>query len=136
MTGPKILTGEGALGLLRLVVFEKGEGYVYPNSVNRVEGCRNFEDGQPSCIVGHVFAKLGVTYDDAVNASIDGTKGVRWSTNCLEKSGFEWSFSRNAIKVLSSAQSWQDRGATWGEALAAAEKSLTSDLPVLHPADN
>lgn len=131
-----VLTGEGALGVLRLVVFEKGNGYVYPRAEDEVDTCRNFKDGQPSCIVGHVFARLGVTYELAVAAAMNGSMGAYSSIRNLGSYGWtDWTFSPEAQNALTSAQSWQDRGSTWGEALAAAEESLKSGHSVLHPLD-
>lgn len=131
------LTGQGALGLLRLAVFEKGDKYVYPLALQGPGDCQNFENGQPSCIVGHVFEKLGVTYDLALAAGIDGSVGAAGSIARLKSHGWtDWTFSLEATCVLISAQSWQDRGSTWGEALAAAEKSLELGEVVPHPLDN
>lgn len=43
------------LEALRAVVAEKGLNYVYPEPV-----CVYAINGKPSCIVGHVYARLGL----------------------------------------------------------------------------
>ena len=95
---------------LRAVVAEKGADYVY-----RRETCRYAIAGAPSCIVGHVYARLGLL-DKATQESISKAKGLHVGK-----------IARLARRVLQAAQEVQDadvppfvRG-TWGEALAAAE---------------
>lgn len=116
-----ILTGMMAVAILRKVVFEKGADYVYPN---RGMACVNFENGQPSCIVGHVFAELGITYEQAVRDEFSGSLNVRESVTLMENSPnqYDWEFDNLAVSVLSRAQAGQDNGNTWGDSLQAAEE--------------
>ena len=95
---------------LRAVVAEKGADYVYAE-----EACQYAIEGAPSCIVGHVYARLGLLDED-----------TQWSGDRADKLH---SSEITAItrKVLRAAQQVQDgdlppfeRG-MWGEALAAAE---------------
>ena len=93
---------------LRAVVADKGLNYVYSE-----EGCLYAIDGQPACIVGHVYARLGLL-DQATCDS--GTQAYNLHTSKITLFGRD---------VLRAAQQVQDgvpgeRG-TWGEALVAAE---------------
>ena len=98
---------------LRAVVAEKGADYVYWGP------CVYAIDGAPACIVGHVYARLGLLDED-----------TQWSgagVNLLHRDAI----ARSARSVLRAAQVVQDgdvsrseRG-TWGEALAAAEAEAT-----------
>lgn len=66
------LDADGAIRSLRTVVYEKGADFVYPG--DRLEDqCLNFKDGEASCIVGHVLALLGLTYERAVELGIAGS---------------------------------------------------------------
>ena len=54
------LTLDEVVADLRAIVAEKGEGYVYPNY-----SCVYFEPtGEPSCVVGQVMARHGVSRED------------------------------------------------------------------------
>lgn len=121
-----ILTGQTALAILRKVVFEKGADYVYPH---RGMECVNFENGQPSCIVGHVFAELGITYEQAVRDGFSGSSDVLESVTLMEQSPdqYDWEFDNQAVRVLSWAQAGQGSGRTWGEALQVAEEFFAGE---------
>lgn len=119
-----ILDADGAIRSLREVVFEKGPDYVY----RRVEAygfqgaCVNFtEDGEPSCIVGHVFGLLGLTGEKALEVGVASTAIASVSCELLNRSDFEWTFTDGAIRILAVAQDYQDTGSSWGEALEACE---------------
>lgn len=119
-----ILDADGAIRSLRTVVFEKGPDYVY----QRVEAyglkgsCVNFtEDGQPSCIVGHVFSLLGLTAEKALEVGVASTTIADVSCELLNRSDFEWEFTDDASRILALAQDYQDNAHSWGEALEACE---------------
>ena len=99
---------------LRAVVAEKGADYVYAE-----KECQYAIAGVPSCIVGHVYARLGLldgrTQSSALRATLLHADDI----------------AEQAMWVLGAAQAVQDgdvprfeRG-TWGEALAAAEAEAT-----------
>lgn len=118
-----VLDGKGAIGLLRLVVFEKGADFVYEKvSRDGVLLCVNFSDGQPSCIVGHVLANLGVSGEVADRLDISGSYTPGEVATVLEKRKYEWQLDDDAVGILYTAQGRQDEGASWGEALADAEE--------------
>ena len=87
---------------LRAVVADKGADYVY------TEACVYSLDGEPACIVGHVYAHLELLHLVHRNA-------VAWTM-------FPDLISAEARSALEAAQCVQDARGTWGEALAAAEQ--------------
>ena len=104
-----LTTGE-FLHALRQVVAEKGESYTYPESERDAwDVCRYWHNGQPSCIIGHALDALGVV----VPPSLEGM-----SANSIFR---EWRAKDPVTRAALAAQRAQDRGATWGEALSAAE---------------
>lgn len=121
-----ILDAKGAIGLLRLVVFEKGADHTYsrvPGSFGPV--CVNFYDGEPSCIVGHVLANLGVSAEKAAEMEVSHNVSVVNVARNLKRCGYEWEIGEDAVDLLEEAQTLQDNGHTWGEALANAEISFS-----------
>ena len=99
---------------LRAVVAEKGADYVYARRV-----CTYAMAGVPSCIVGHVYARLGLL-DDQTQFSDAAAANLHSDEIALP-----------ARVLLQAAQEVQDgdvlrfRRGTWGEALAAAEAEAT-----------
>ena len=95
---------------LRAVVADKGADYVYPEYA-----CFYAISGKPSCIVGHVYARLGLL-------PLVRRNEVAWRM-------FPGLIEAKARFALERAQNVQDgtdpklqRRGTWGEALAAAER--------------
>ena len=95
---------------LRAVVAEKGADYVYPEAA-----CVYSLGGKPSCIVGHVYARLGLLH--------------LVHRNTVAQKMFPDRISAKARSALEAAQRVQDGGSydktlrgTWGDALAAAEQ--------------
>jgi hypothetical protein len=123
MSEPMVLTPRAAIGLLRMVVHDKGADYVYPR-VARGLPCVNFTDDGPSCIVGHVLERIGVTADDAKILGINGEISASESCGRLEQAEFRWRFASETLDILEVAQMSQDSGGTWGHALARAEEAL------------
>ena len=106
------LTKARALELMREVVAEYGENYVYP-TVGGV--CRYVDDGgSPSCLVGHVLHRFGVPLKDIErHEDSDAATVARILTNATPR----------AQDVLREAQGHQDRGSLWGVALREAERA-------------
>lgn len=124
-----ILDAKGAIGLLRLVVFEKGADFVYEKvdfDGAHIPRCVNFHEGEPSCIVGHVLANLGVSAEDAARMGVDGNMSAINVAGNLERFGYEWKIDSDAVDILTAAQIRQDNGQSWGEALAYAENLFGS----------
>lgn len=100
----KNLTVGEFLHTLRQVVAEKGANY--SNGM-----CRYWHNGQPSCIIGHALDALGIV----VPPSLEGkdAHGVLATFGATE-----------AVQdVADQAQTAQDFGHTWGEALQEAEEA-------------
>lgn len=108
-----------ALELLRKAVEEKGAGWVDPNAAEG-QGCQYVDDqGAPSCIVGHAMVFAGVPSSDLIEDGdvYDLAQGLTHKERLY--------LERGALRVMMEAQSWQDRGTTWGEALEAAERDAS-----------
>ncbi len=116
-----------ALELLDKVVQAKGADYVYPGQPGDL--CFNFEtDGAPSCIVGHVLADLGLTYERASRLKVVGSSGAHDTVQYLVADGFPYTFSVGAMCALYVAQTVQDQRESWGAALDAARKASADYL--------
>ena len=95
---------------LRAVVADKGADYVYPEA-----SCVYSLGGDPACIVGHVYARLGLLH--------------LVHRNVVARKMFPDLITTKARSALELAQNVQDGTApaskgrgTWGDALAAAER--------------
>jgi len=118
---------------LERVVAEYGEDYVYPKAGAT---CSYSEQGEPSCIVGHVIAALNPEAFEKI-AELEDATGVSGSATSVVLGNWEhtdWSSAvdededLNAVTLtedgrlasaLNEAQRQQDAGATWGIALSA-----------------
>lgn len=114
------LTDEQVLADLAAVV-EGREEYVYLDEREEGSGCVYFDDDfigePPSCIVGHVLARHGVTLTDLVNAEVEIERHINGSRVVLLTELGLLDISRKAAIALSEAQYAQDDGHTWGYAL-------------------
>lgn len=121
MTEKLVLDAPQAVAMLRKVVYGR-EDYVYVRPSN-APYCVNFTDeGQPSCVVGHVLAELGLTFEVAELLEIKGNIAIRSAAGKVNKCpDFGWALTEAAVQVLAAAQLVQDDGRTWGEALGRAE---------------
>ena len=119
MDGPK------TVAVLRKLVFEKGADYIYPFTG---PDCVNYMGNEPSCLIGHFFNELGITAAKARTMKVDGNRNARESIAVMENwpSVVKWKFTADCTEILCHAQSLQDVGSTWGQALQAAEELLAS----------
>jgi len=120
-----VYNGPEILAILESVVAERPEGFRYEDAFPRVQmennlaselmhpTCLYFHEGQPACLVGQVLHRIGFGPD----AVIEG-KGIM--ELCRQARAIREVLSQQAIEMLSRAQSAQDNGATWQEALDAA----------------
>lgn len=108
------LTYDRAVELAREVVAEFGEGYVYPEYQKAAESpgsspsCVYVYDGKPSCLVGQILHRHGVSL---VALSMREFSGAWFVSAELCHA------SEKTRQFLDSAQSSQDKGNTWGEAV-------------------
>lgn len=117
-----ILDTEQVVDLLREVVAEKGEGYIYPHVPNPtgVVGCRYEYEGAPSCLVGHVLHRAGWSVEALKSLDESGSSAQDlWYLNLPEGVGV---VTKAAAEVLEKAQVYQDDGACWGFAVREAIK--------------
>ena len=87
---------------LRAVVADEDADYVYTGA------CVYSLDGEPACIVGHVYARLELL-------PLARRNGIAWGM-------FPDLIGAEARIALEAAQRVQDARGAWGEALAAAEQ--------------
>jgi hypothetical protein len=106
---PQKIKDYDVLSTIRGVVSEMGRDYVY----QKVDGACVYEtkDGEPSCIVGHVLARLTPDFK-----LFDGSVVFHDNRDALRARGY----SDKAIAMLQIAQSMQDHEHPWGAALTAA----------------
>lgn len=132
-----MFTREDVTEALLQVIAEKGPNYVYPHAGGI---CSYSEDGQPSCIVGHVMAALDpegfekvVRIEEATGLSGDARDVLQgrwektdWGTDDVLYDVGSHTFTEDEalIRALSLTQSAQDVGHTWGEAYVRYEEVL------------
>jgi hypothetical protein len=66
---------------------------------------------EPSCIVGHVLARHGVTPEEVIEAGLN-----QHAVRSLVGSGL-LDIDERTTRLLAEAQEYQDGGSTWGVAL-------------------
>jgi hypothetical protein len=111
------ITFDEAVELLDRAVAEKGEDYIYPRSAGEAE-CLYVEDGQPSCIVGHVLFWKGLTLE-----RIESIEGM----SAFALNDYDWlDLDEKAEALLWKTQSRQDSGVPWGRAVAEAKAETAS----------
>lgn len=109
-TTPALLTYDRDLELLRALVAEFGEDYVYARHDDLVT-CLYVHGDQPGCGVGHVLRRAGVPLD--VLRAADAAK----NSSVLNVVEFRAYASPEALRLLAEFQNVQDAGDPWGEAL-------------------
>jgi len=93
------------------------EDYIYVNPHGEIAGvdkglaCYYFspETGEPSCIVGHLFAKHGIKYEDIKDSNTGFIMNAEREGNFL--------IDPPALSFLERVQEYQDTGSTWAVSL-------------------
>jgi hypothetical protein len=136
--------------VLESLVEEKGRDYVYPPAAESIACYYSEEDGAPSCIVGHVIAKLEPELFHALY--VRERKAQLGSASADEVLKYPVEFGRaeddfddmtsiydnpplddsnpkhnRLARALSVAQSIQDGGRTWGAALEGYRRVLAGE---------
>ena len=94
---------------LRAVVAAKGADYVYSE-----ETCQYAIDGQPACIAGHVYARLGLLDQATCDSGAEAHHLHAYEITL---------FGRDVLRAAQQVQdSVSEKRGTWGEALVAAEE--------------
>lgn len=108
------ITTEIARAALVTAIAQKGEAYVY----EQIDGvCYYNVDGKPSCLVGTAVAALGEDYFDLLSAeeAVRVENGDGLAAHEIKSIPM----TSQAKSALQAAQSTQDGGASWGDALEA-----------------
>jgi hypothetical protein len=120
------LTYDRAVELAREVVAEFGEDYLYPEDHKRgeierdgISSCVYVHDGKPSCLVGQILHKHGVSLEDLAANEFQGA----WSVS-ERYAGADY----HAKFFLDVAQGKQDSGMSWGEAVRLAVEHVKAQL--------
>lgn len=121
-----------ALTLLEKAVADMGGEYVYPKSGTddpQVD-CAYFDamTGQPDCILGHALSYLGIGFSDVENFNEGHAISVLVNNGVVN-------LDDKAERLWQTAQSVQDKGATWESALAQA-RVVAEGLPADYFAAN
>ena len=119
-----------ALEALKWAVNHKGWDYIYQTpecfqygeymaAGNKVKVCAYYDTKNlaPACIVGHVLHYLGVPYREVVKCNRGNSVEDLHNKNIIH-------LDTDAMVLLTRAQSMQDTGHTWGQALAEALKTV------------
>ncbi len=117
MTQQLHLTYKQTVDGLREIVRKSGRDYI---DGDYELGCVNFddEDGQPSCIVGHLYAMHGI-WDEGY-----------WATDSVVELAARGvlTFDSDSTKdILANIQKMQDEWVSWGDALDRALKSAEEE---------
>ena len=131
------LFGQDAVDLLRAQVAKKGHDYVYVRrndagvqltmGLDIVTGqngvCMNWVRGpegtrEPDCLLGHVYADLGVLNVVFQSATVWALRRTLWAAGVR--------MTPRALYLFDVAQVAQDAGRTWGEALRYAGRAMIS----------
>ena len=131
------ITRENFLAAMRKAVEMRGEDYVYPSlegdpSLRGDAGeCLYSKDGQPQCIIGMALYLIDPALmptnveDDELALNWDGDRHLYCldmdAATVLRRRGVE---DRGLLDAAEHAQSLQDNGRRWGEALEEFENAL------------
>lgn len=120
-----------ALELLKAEVDAEGADFVYKADERadplKSPKCVYVENGCPSCLVGRALHRAGVPLE--ILAKLDDVqydKGVGISDAEFDDDSVV--LEDDARGILATAQTMQDAGATWGEALEAASHALDDEF--------
>ena len=133
----KVYTAKDAIEELRRIV-KGNEGFVYTQGEHcqdvgyclnwlRVEDEPEGDDGvyrtrwEPSCLVGHVLTNWGFPEDKKRHTTVSGPGQCARAAKTVGA----FQITADAVSVLGEAQSAQDNGLTWGQALERAEREAS-----------
>lgn len=114
------LTLDRVKALAAEVVEEFGKDYVYPEEHRRwntgTHMCVYVHEGNPSCMVGQILARHGVSTEQLSRFEFRGAWNV--ASNLVPGT------SESALRYLDRLQGKQDEGFTWGESMESAHGLL------------
>lgn len=112
----KPITFEQVVEAMKIVVDKQGAAYKYPQDERGT--CHYVRDGRWSCLVGKVLGQLRVTTVKSFDAMYENQSARNLLPKMEEAEGIK--FTPEATDALTEAQSYQDRGYSWGESLVKA----------------
>lgn len=134
-------TYDETLELLNAAVVKKGEDFVYGSDLGGDmfsrpgPSCHYAWDGKPDCIVGHVFAAVGVplsemhfgdlsTEENDYQPQNRGKYSSQSASTVIRDLALDGvvDFTPDARSLLQSVQQRQDQFTPWGEAVAEASR--------------
>lgn len=93
--------------------------HIDPNAAAK-RSCKYAKDGKPSCIIGHAWARLGMSVKDlAAFDDADNPVGLLYLETHTDPE-YDIDNTPPAEFFLNAVQREQDRGKSWGVAVAAA----------------
>lgn len=114
------LSHEVVTPIIEAVVAETGADFVFDSE------CEYFNAfGHPQCLVGHVFHRLGVTLPETVRSTTG--RDIAANTAQCHRVFADLGGEPSLGAALEAAQSAQDRGKNWGQALEEYFDSLKAD---------
>jgi hypothetical protein len=119
-----------ALAALREVVEDAGRDHVDVNA-GATSGCKYVASAVPECIVGRVLHRMGVEIEVLRQMDADDEPVIETGGSAI-LSHHEVSMDHRARTLLATAQSLQDKGKDWGEALDEVER-IARSLAVIVP---
>jgi hypothetical protein len=107
------LTLEKAIELVEQAIADRGEDYVYERPED-VEECQYVHGDEPGCIVGYILHAAGVDL-----GTLHDNEGI-WASFVTNNLAMQNVLAADygVACFLDSIQGEQDRGKTWGQALA------------------
>lgn len=133
----KEITYDDALRALNEAVKAKGYNHVYERE-GQFAGCYNVTlHGEPGCIVGHALVWLGVPAEWFLERDENGDSrrgsSARPVCSMLRRGGL-LNVTDEALELFAEAQTRQDSGVTWGEAVTKAHLGTATfeDLRLHH----
>ncbi len=108
----KKINYESMLAALRAAVEERGENYVYPQRGEQ-DNCFYVWEDKPDCIAGTALHSLGMSLD-----SLRLNEGIAVDGIAIRINGEVASMTEKASFLVRRVQQFQDKGRSWGEALA------------------
>lgn len=100
------LTLDSVQQAAREIIEEFGDDFVYEK--DELGFCLYMQDGQPSCLVGRLFHRLGVPVDLLTRLEHAGPGALFHHDN--------WEAGNGVVSFLTDLQINQDAGRPWGEA--------------------
>lgn len=123
-------TYKDLLPVMRRIVADKGEGFVYEKQSLEGEGamgCHYARLGEPDCGIGHLLHKLGVPVEHMGYGAMLDAYPIRHYYDVLQKR-HSMAFTSDAQVFMEAFQSEQDEQTPWGDSLQYAVNQAEREL--------